>query len=336
MITLTHVHKVVNQTTLIEIESLTVDAGMVTAVTGLTGQHKTTFWDLLTGQTTPTAGQIRLAGLNPAQSRGQFARRVGLLLAENGVYPRLSARQNLRFFCQLYGITHTRADEVLQQVGLQDQAAVRAGELTPGLARRLAFGRAILHRPAVLLLVEPFWECDQASINLLSRQIEAQAAEGAAILIVTGNIGTVSGLCQQIVVMEQGRLVEQIDPSAPEAHKNLPFKIPARLEGKVALVNPNDILYVTTDDGRTQLCTGNGRIPTHLTLTEVEERLARSGFFRAHRSYLVNLQHVKEVIAYTRDSYTLILDNGRSDDDATTEIPLSKGAARDLREMLDF
>jgi len=337
MITLTHVHKVVNQATLIEIESLKVDAGMVTAVTGLTGQHKTTFLELLTGQTTPTAGQIRLAGLNPAQNRDQFARLVGLLLAENGLYPRLTARQNLRFFCQLYGIANARADNVLQQVGLQDQAAVRAENLTPGLARRLAFGRAILHRPAVLLLVEPFWECDQASISLLSRQIEQQAAaEETSVLIVTGNIGTVSGLCQQIVLMEQGRLVEQIDPSAPEAHKNLPFKIPARLEGKVALVNPTDILYVTTDDGRTQLCTGNGQIPTHLTLTEVEERLARSGFFRAHRSYLVNLQHVKEIIAYTRDSYTLILDNGRSDDNATTEIPLSKGAARDLREMLDF
>ncbi|HFE67513.1 MAG TPA: LytTR family transcriptional regulator, partial [Chloroflexi bacterium] len=62
--------------------------------------------------------------------------------------------------------------------------------------------------------------------------------------------------------------------------------------------------------------------------------LSRSGFFRAHRSYLVNLQQIKEVIAYTRNSYTLILDNGGSGD--RSEIPLSKGAARELRELLDY
>ena len=66
-------------------------------------------------------------------------------------------------------------------------------------------------------------------------------------------------------------------------------------------------------------------------MSELETRLARSGFFRAHRSYLVNLQHVKEVIPYTRNAYTLILDDADG-----TEIPLSKAAAADLRELLDY
>jgi ABC-2 type transport system ATP-binding protein len=109
----------------------------------------------------------------------------------------------------------------------------------------------------------------------------------------------------------------------------MPFKIPARLDGKVALINPGDILYAAAEDSKTVLCTENGRIPTHLTLNEVEHRLARSGFFRAHRSYLVNLQHVTEVIAYTRNSYTLILED-------SSEIPLSKSAAKDLRALLDY
>jgi ABC-2 type transport system ATP-binding protein len=101
-------------------------------------------------------------------------------------------------------------------------------------------------------------------------------------------------------------------------------------------VNPADILYATSDDGRTNLYTVNGRIPTHLSLSELETRLARSGFFRAHRSYLVNLQHIKEMVAYTRDSYTLILDGHQPDTTEPIEIPLSKSAARDLRERLDF
>jgi ABC-2 type transport system ATP-binding protein len=72
-------------------------------------------------------------------------------------------------------------------------------------------------------------------------------------------------------------------------------------------------------------------LPTHFTLNELEERLLRSGFFRAHRSYLVNLQHVKEVIPYTRNSFSL-----RLDDEAGTEIPLSKSAAGELRELLGY
>ena len=70
---------------------------------------------------------------------------------------------------------------------------------------------------------------------------------------------------------------------------------------------------------------------TQFTLAELEQRLARSGFFRAHRAYLVNLQHVKEVIPYTRDSFSL-----RLDDAANTEIPLSKTAAGELKELLGY
>jgi ABC-2 type transport system ATP-binding protein len=107
--------------------------------------------------------------------------------------------------------------------------------------------------------------------------------------------------------------------------------IPAKLEGKVALVNPVDIMYVFAQDDRAYLQTTEDRFPTQFTLSELEKRLSRSGFFRAHRGYLVNLQHVKEVIPYTRDSFSL-----RLKDEAGTEIPLSKSAARELRELLGY
>lgn len=86
------------------------------------------------------------------------------------------------------------------------------------------------------------------------------------------------------------------------------------------MINPADILYASTEKGRACLHTAGGQIPTHFTLAELEKRLARSGFFRAHRGYLVNLQRVKAVIPYTRDSFTLVLD-----DSASTEIPFLVG-----------
>lgn len=335
MIEVTQLQKVVQQNTLIDIPSLTIAAGEITAVSGLTGPHLDTFIQLMTGQTPPTAGLIRLAGFDPFRERSQFAQTVGFLPAENGLYERLTARQNLEFYCRLYGLPPSRAAEILALVGLQDQAQTRVQQLTPELARRLALGRALLHQPDMLILVDPFRHSSPASTELVAGLLAQQAEAGAAILLVAEESAALTAVCHTIIIMNQGRPSHSYTPGEQHA-PNLPFKIPARLEGKVALVNPADILYATSDDGRTYLCTVDGRIPTHLTLSEVESRLARSGFFRAHRSYLVNLQHIKEMIAYTRDSYTLILDNIPPDTTGPIEIPLSKNAARDLRELLDF
>jgi ABC-2 type transport system ATP-binding protein len=333
MIQINHLLKVVDHTTLIDIEGLVVKQGEITAVTGLADTRKQTFLDLLTGVSWPTAGTIRLATINPATNRAQFSQNVGILPTDNGLYPRLTARQNLAFFCELYGLPITRADEVLVQVGLVDRARTKAEDLSVGLAKRLAFGRAILHQPTILLLVDPFADSDAAAVIWLQRMIRAlTVAKNATILIVANESNDITQFCDRIVVMEQGKLTQQYVPSETITQPPPPFRIPARLEGKVALINPADILFAVVEESRTFLVTGNGRVPTHLNLSEVEERLARSGFFRAHRSYLVNLQHIKEVIGYTRNSYTLILENGTD----TTEIPLSKGAARELRELLGY
>lgn len=336
MLKLNQLQKVVQQNTLIDIPNLSVAAGEITAVCGLTAVHKKTFIQLLSGQTAPTAGQICLAGIDPYQDRAIFAQKVGILPGENALYERLTARQNLEFYCRLYGLPLHRAKELLTLAGLQDHAQTRVQLLTPELTRRLALGRALLHDPQLLILIDPFNSSSPSSVTLISRLIRAQASNGVGVLLIGDESAAVTAVCQTIYVMNQGRISRSYRPSEQESPANLPFKIPARLEGKVALVNPADILYATSSDGRTYLCIDNGRIPTHLTLSDVENRLSRSGFFRAHRSYLVNLQHVKEVIAYTRDSYTLILAGSQPDSTERIEIPLSKSAARDLRDLLDF
>jgi ABC-2 type transport system ATP-binding protein len=329
MIELTHIQKVVAQATVLSIESLKVEPGQTVGILGATGQAKTLLWQLLCGRVPPTAGTIRLAGLDPVHQWDQLSRQVGLLPLENSLYPRLTARQNLAFFADMYGLNRGRVDQVLHQVGLTDQAHERTESLSPGLARRLAFGRMILHQPSILILVEPFAECDASSVEVLSRLIAELAA--AAILIIATESTGLRSLCQTFCVLEQGRLVNEISPQSPNQASHVPFKIPARLEGKVALINAGDILYAATDESKTVLYTKNGPVPTHLTMSEVEGRLARQGFFRAHRTHLVNLQHIKEVVAYTRNSFTIVLD-----DAAATELPLSKTAARDLRDLLDY
>ncbi len=333
MIELEGLQKVIDQNLAVDIKALTVAAGEIAALVGPVGSGKAELLKLLIGQSRPTVGTVRLAGVDPLLDKKQFSRQVGVLFSEDGLYKRQSPRANLIFHCRLRRLPRSRAAEVLAQVGLADHAHAKLEKLPSGLARRLAFGRAILHHPRVLLLMEPFARCDEASISLLSSLTRQLAEDGVALLILADDDANLAALCDTIYVLNQGRIVESYKPEEEERGAELPFKIPARLEGKVAvvLVNPADILYADAEGGRAFLQTAEGRLPTQFTLTELEERLSRSGFFRAHRGYLVNLQHVKEVIPYTRNSFSL-----RLDDAARTEIPLSKAAARELRELLGY
>lgn len=330
MIEIRNLQKVVEHNTVVNLELLQVKPGEIVALVGPAGSGKSALLQLLTGQIGPTLGEIRLAGFDPHAQRDAFSQQVGVLFPEDSLYQRQSAESNLVFHCRLRGLPKQRAQEVLSEVGLADRARTRVDKLPPSLMRRLAFGRAILHQPAVLLLQDPFANCDKASIPLLSNLMRQQAEREAAVLILADDATHLDELCDTIHVLDQGRIVETYQPQ-DERQSNLPFKIPVKLEGTVALVNPSDIYFADAEGGRAYLQTAEARLPTQFTLTELEQRLMRSGFFRAHRGYLVNLQHVKEVIPYTRNSFSL-----RLDDPAGTKIPLSKSAAAELRELLDY
>jgi len=336
MIEIRKLRKQVGGRLALEVESLTVEAGEIVAVTGPAESGREILFDLLTGRTRPSAGTVRLAGLDPLSENDAFSRKVGVLFQEDGLYKHQSLLANLSLHSQLYGLPRLRAEQVLALVGLADQANAWPEKLPPGLQRRLAFGRAILHSPQVLLLFDPFTRCDQPSIDLLSSLIrglvesgEDQSARTAVLILAEGSTH-LAHLCDHLYTLNQGQLAEQ-EAAEKDTSATMPFKIPVRGQDKVILVNPADVLFVEAVSGQACLHTVDASLPTQFTLNELEERLSRSGFFRAHRSFLVNLQHVKEVIPYTRNSFSL-----RLDDSAKTVIPLSKTAAGELRDLLGY
>lgn len=330
LIVLSALHKSIDSTTALDIPSLVVNAGEVVAVIGPVDSGRDALFELLTGAIHPTMGSVRLAGLDPCSQREAFSRQVGVLFPEDNLYPRMSALGNLQFYCRLYRLPKARAIEVLEQLALAGYAQTSAEKLSPGLSRRLALGRALLAKPCVLLLADPFAGCEQASVKLVSQVVRQQVDAGACALIITQDATNLELCCDQVHRLSQGQISRSYDPRQ-ELQRDRPFMVPARTEDGITLVAPAEILYVYAQEDRAYLQTGSGRLPTQFTLAELEKRLSRSGFFRAHRAYLVNLQQVKEVIPYTRDSFTL-----RLKDAAGTEIPLSKSAERELRDLLGY
>ena len=330
MIQIKNLSKIINGRTILDIEDITVNPGEIIAIVGPADSGLDSLLRLLIGKSSPSSGEITIDSLTPVKDQSTLDKKIGVVFQEDGLYPYLSAEKNLLFFARLFGLPNTRVSEVLETIGLADQLKIKANQLSSGLARRLAFGRVLLHQPSILILGYPFARCDEDSLNLIKNLIRQQANTGNTILILDEDTANLGDLCSRIYILKQGR-IEQILEGNEHQSSKLPFKIPVKLEGKVALLNPGDILYAEASEGHTLLITRDGKLDSQYTLQELEERLKRSGFFRAHRSFLVNLQHVQEVIPYSKNSFSL-----RLNDSDRTEIPLSKNSAAELRNMLDY
>ncbi len=329
MIELRNVQKVLNGKTVLNIPELTVSPGEIAGVFGPEGSGSDVLFALLTGRMRPTLGTVRVAGLDPLRQRDAFSRKTGIVFHDDAIYKNLTTAANLEFHANLYGMPKARIAEVLDQAGLADQAAVKADDLPSGLKRRLAFGRAILHRPKVLILQELFDRCDEATITLLGDLLRRRAEEDAAVLVLASAPARLAEFCTGRYEIQQGRIDPMRDAPGEAVHPT--FRLPVKTEDKVILVNPAEILFADASEGRTFLVTAEGRLAAPYTLAELESKLSRSGFFRAHRSILVNLQHVKEVIPFTRNSFSI-----RLDDPAGTKIPLSKSAAAELKTFFGY
>jgi ABC-2 type transport system ATP-binding protein len=187
-----------------------------------------------------------------------------------------------------------------------------------------------------LLLDQPELRIDLDTQALFLRLIQEAASAGAAVLITAEDLVWSGRCCTQIIELADGRIASKRVRESPQAEgaapeRLMPFKIPARKEDRIMLFDPGDVLYATSREGKTYLRTASEEAATNLTLQELETRLAGRGFFKAHRAYLVNLQHIKSVIQFTRNSYTLQLN-----DQQETMIPLSKQSEKELQELLGY
>ena len=225
MIKLHNLQKVLNGNLVIDIPSLEVESQEIAALVGPTGSGKMELLALLTGKTRPAAGTVRLADIDPFQEKERISQIAGVLFSEDAVYKHFSPLTNLEFQTKLYGLPRSRASEVLAQVGLGDQAGAKLGQLSSSLVRRLAFGRAIIHNPQVLLLVEPFNRCDQLTVDFLSSLLKSFAEQGKAVLILANDQANLNTLCDTIYILHQGRISETHHPQEEKAER-FPFKIP--------------------------------------------------------------------------------------------------------------
>ena len=148
---------------------LVVERGEHVAVLGENGAGKTTLLRILATALEPSAGGLEIFGLNAHREKRRLRTRIGYLPHQTGVYPALTAAENLKFFCDLRGVDKARVVEMLDFTSLTHVAHRRAGELSRGMQQRLAIARAIIHDPLLLILDEPDASLDAGAHELLER-----------------------------------------------------------------------------------------------------------------------------------------------------------------------
>lgn len=190
--------------------SFDVLPGELFGLLGPNGAGKTTLMSILAGLTAATSGGVRLFGHPFTPADREVRKRIGIATQELSIYPDLTARENLRFFGKLYGMTAAdlpgRVNELLAAVGLTDRADDRAGTFSGGMKRRLNLAAAVVHRPDLLLLDEPTTGVDPQSRNHIFDQVRAQNAAGMTVIYTSHYMEEVQALCPRIAILDHGTL----------------------------------------------------------------------------------------------------------------------------------
>jgi heme ABC exporter ATP-binding subunit CcmA len=179
---------------------LAVDSGEHMAVLGENGAGKTTLLRILATAARPTSGRLEIMGLDALRERRRLRRKIGFVAHAPGLYPALSAKENLDFFCTLQDVSLSRVAETLALVGLTEVAARPAGQLSRGMQQRLAIGRAILHDPKLLVLDEP-----DSSLGSDGAELLANVMRDRTVVLATHDHALASKLCRRTLVLRRGR-----------------------------------------------------------------------------------------------------------------------------------
>lgn len=196
--------------------SLSAADGQVTGLIGPNGAGKTTAFRVVYGLLMPDVGTARVDGIDVAADRMLAQRQLGVLPDVRGLYPRLTAREHIRYFGELHGASgaalEADIDDLVERLGMTDFVDRPAKGFSRGQELKVALGRALVHRPKNLILDEPTNGLDVMSSRAVRELINEMKAQGHCILISSHIMSEVSLLCDKLVICAEGRAVTEGTP----------------------------------------------------------------------------------------------------------------------------
>ena len=191
---------------------LDIGPGKIFGLLGPSGAGKTTLIKIITGQLGFDSGEVMVFGKEVSTLNGADKKQIGIMMDDHGVYDRLSCADNLKIFADIYGVPYNRIDEALTQVGLKDSAKKPAMKLSKGMRARLQLARVLMVSPKILFLDEPTSGLDPMTMKYIHKLIVEQKNRGCTIFLTTHNMEEATVLCDEVALLNEGRIVERGAP----------------------------------------------------------------------------------------------------------------------------
>ncbi len=209
MIHVENIGKSFGHTRALNAVSFDVSAGEYAAILGVNGAGKTTLVKILSTLSRPSSGGATVCSFDLLKNSVNIRSHIGVMTHHSFLYPDLSALENLQFYARMYGISwKPRADELLDLVGLYHRRYDPVRTFSRGMQQRLSLARAILHKPQILLLDEPFAGLDVKASGMLKRLIHDAIVEDTTVLLTTHDVDFAVQNASRILMLHQGQLME--------------------------------------------------------------------------------------------------------------------------------
>ena len=293
--------------------------------------------DLILDKEVPTKGKIYIHGEDNKTYIRKNMKHIGVVFRKEGFYENMTVKFYMKFYKNM---TNSKVNykEIMRKLALIDIENTKINKLTYSQKRRLSFARELLKEPKFLIFQEPILNMDRYDAKLIIQSMDQLISDGVIVVNTSVSFKDILLLGGKSYSIDENGLKEiqgeensQEESDSGDETVYKIEKIPARIDERMILFDPMEIDYVESEQGVSNLNIKGEKFPCMLPLTELEKRLKHFGFFRCHRSYLVNLQRVREVVMWTRNSYSLSLD-----DKTKSSIPLSKGRMKELKDILNI
>lgn len=214
----------------VEDVSFVLPAGQTVALVGHNGAGKTTLMKLMLGISRPTSGSVTVLGQDAARRGSEARRDIGFLPENVSLAPSLTAREVLRFYARLKGVSGS-LDGLLGRVGLEDAADRRVGTFSKGMRQRLGLAQALVGDPRLLLLDEPTTGLDPALRLNFYETVQALRSGGATILLSSHSLGELEQRTDRVLIMHRGLLIADGTIADLRRIAELPVRIRVHVNG---------------------------------------------------------------------------------------------------------
>ena len=203
---------------------------------GPNGAGKTSIMRMISCLSRPTGGRLRVLGMDPRKDQKSIKKAIGIVPQRSSLDEDLTVLQNLMLFARYHSLSaveaRRRAGELLRFVDLAERENARVPELSGGMQRRLLIARSLINAPRILILDEPTTGLDPQVRHLIWQRLRALKRQGITLLVTTHYMEEAENLCDEIVIMNQGRILERGHPADLVTRYIGRFTLEIPLDGK--------------------------------------------------------------------------------------------------------